>query len=286
MGQNRGSFFDCRPACQADEEAEVETFVVRRGHPGDAAGGGERRSLGTVSRELAVHAEQGLRNRARVFAEFVIAEITVLLHEVDFAEEPQRTLNPVRVLIDGLDRRGLQHRADDLFGTEASQRERGPRLLNGFDALARFKRGMLGGETERARRGDGRDEPFQVAAMLAEVGSQHVEQVLRIASRFLGVRQIIDRLVPRLAEHQAPDSIDDGPIEAAVVGVCDPCGQSFSLSPLVRQPLGMKRHVGGDLALGLVPLLLVRKFFSVFFCEQLEIFDRVFFSGVVLDTDC
>ena len=85
-----------------------------------------------------------MRNRAGVFAEFIVAQVSEFLDEVDFAEEPQRALHPVRVLVDGLDCRGLQHGTNELFGAESRHGEGGPRVFDGFLVLATFQREMFG----------------------------------------------------------------------------------------------------------------------------------------------
>ena len=124
--------------------------------------------------------------------------------------------------------------------------------------------------------------------MLAEVGSKNIEQVVRIDSRLLRVRQIIDRLVEWLAEHQAPDSIDDRAVKAAVVGMSHPRGELRSLGPCARKPLGMEGDAGRDFAQRQLASLVVRELgFRRLgqFGERAQVFDRIRFRRIVFDAD-
>ena len=99
------------------------------------------------------------------------------------------------------------------------------------------------------RRGNVPDQPLHITAVRSKVGTNQIEQVLRIAASLVWIRKVIDRLNPRPAKHQPPDAIDDRPVESTVIRMSHPGGKPFSRLPGFRHPFRMKRNRRLDLSI-------------------------------------
>ena len=102
---------------QTDEKTEVQAGFVIRCHSGNPSRSTEDRAFRPLGGKTAVHPQQGLWNRSGPLRQFVIAEVSVLFHEIEFSKEANRPRRPVRMAVNGLDRGSLDHCSDHLFGT-------------------------------------------------------------------------------------------------------------------------------------------------------------------------
>ena len=87
-GEGR-EFFRGGAARQTNQEAQFHTAFCSRSHRTDAARGIREIGLAHLSREAAIHAEQGLWNGSRPVVQLIIAEIAILFDEVDLAQEAE-----------------------------------------------------------------------------------------------------------------------------------------------------------------------------------------------------
>ena len=221
-------------------------------------------------------------DRAGAVLQFIDTRVAELVDEVLLAEESHRPHEQVRVLVDGLDVIGLQHRADDLF---RSQRIKGNTAQRASSwSMARWE-GIAGaslrfrgstasdsGWTESswkasditmARTIRRRSQPWarsrpgcRAPQLRAEPRVVRIREIIHsaigpdpLAGVVTGVRYVdANALSERLPEQKPPDPIGNRPLEAAILRVRDPRGELPAARQFPGGPLRRNRHRGGDIA--------------------------------------